>query len=96
MTFQNISAVSLPSLETLTGQLGFWGTKFETFSAPNLTKTGDLIFKNNDKLSNISMPVLKTVDGGFTIARDDDLNIISLSSLQRVNGAIDFSGTFNK
>ncbi|CAG7940047.1 unnamed protein product [Penicillium salamii] len=96
MTFQNISAVSLPSLEKLTGQLGFWGTKFETFSAPNLTQTGDLVFKNNDKLSNISMPVLKTVDGGFTIARDDDLNIISLSSLQRVNGAIDFSGTFNK
>jgi len=96
MTFQNISAVSLPSLEKLTGQLGFWGTKFETFSAPNLTQTGDLIFKDNTKLSNISMPVLKTVDGGFTIARDDELNIISLSSLERVNGAIDFSGTFNK
>ncbi|CAI7653408.1 unnamed protein product [Penicillium bialowiezense] len=96
MTFQNISAVSLPSLEKLTGQLGFWGTKFETFSAPNLTQTGDLVFKDNSKLSNISMPVLKTVSGGFTIARDDDLNIISLSSLQTVKGAIDFSGTFNK
>ncbi|KAJ5474633.1 hypothetical protein N7475_004199 [Penicillium sp. IBT 31633x] len=96
MTFQNISSVSLPSLEKLTGQLGFWGTKFETFSAPNLTKTGDLIFKDNSKLSNISMPVLKTVDGGFTIARDDKLSTISLPMLERVNGAIDFSGTFNK
>ncbi|CRL18834.1 unnamed protein product [Penicillium camemberti] len=96
MTFQNISSVSLPSLEKLTGQLGFWGTKFETFSAPNLTQTGDLIFKDNTKLSNISMPVLKTVDGGFTIARDDKLSTISLPALQRVNGAIDFSGTFNK
>ncbi|KAJ5881772.1 Leucine rich repeat 5 [Penicillium soppii] len=96
MTFQNISAVSLPSLEKLTGQLGFWGTKFETFSAPNLTQTGDLIFKDNTKLSNISMPVLKTVNGGFTIARDDELNIISLSNLETVKGAIDFSGTFNK
>ncbi|KAF9244827.1 hypothetical protein DTO013E5_9018 [Penicillium roqueforti] len=96
MTFQNISSVSLPSLEKLTGQLGFWGTKFETFSAPNLTQTGDLIFKDNTKLSNISMPVLKTVDGGFTIARDDKLSTISLPMLQRVNGAIDFSGTFNK
>ncbi|KGO68457.1 Leucine rich repeat 5 [Penicillium italicum] len=96
MTFQNISSVSLPSLEKLTGQLGFWGTKFETFSAPNLTQTGDLIFKDNSQLSNISMPVLKTVSGGFTIARDDKLSTISLPTLQRVNGAIDFSGTFNK
>ncbi|KAJ5483491.1 hypothetical protein N7530_002737 [Penicillium desertorum] len=96
MTFQNISSVSLPSLEKLTGQLGFWGTKFETFSAPNLTQTGDLVFKDNSELSNISMPVLKTVDGGFTIARDDKLSTISLPALQRVNGAIDFSGTFNK
>jgi hypothetical protein len=96
MTFQNISSVSMPSLEKLTGQLGFWGTKFQTFSAPNLTQTGDLIFKDNTKLSNISMPVLKTVAGGFTIARDDKLSTISLPMLQRVNGAIDFSGTFNK
>ncbi|KAJ5570898.1 hypothetical protein N7535_004558 [Penicillium sp. DV-2018c] len=96
MTFQNISSVSVPSLEKLTGQLGFWGTKFETFSAPNLTQTGDLIFKDNSKLSNISMPVLKTVSGGFTIARDDELSTISLPRLERVNGAIDFSGTFNK
>ncbi|KAJ5502171.1 hypothetical protein N7463_005045 [Penicillium fimorum] len=96
MTFQNISSVSLPSLEKLTGQLGFWGTKFQTFSAPNLTQTGDLIFKDNSKLSNISMPVLKTVAGGFTIARDNKLSTISLPMLQRVNGAIDFSGTFNK
>ncbi|KAJ5143996.1 uncharacterized protein N7515_002783 [Penicillium bovifimosum] len=96
MTFQNISSVSVPSLEKLTGQLGFWGTQFETFSAPNLTQTGDLIFKDNSKLSNISMPVLKTVSGGFTIARDDKLSTISLPMLERVNGAIDFSGTFNK
>lgn len=95
ITFENISAVSLPSLEKLTGQLGFRGTKFETFSAPNLTHTGDLIFKDNSKLSNISMPVLTTIDGGFTIARDDELNIISLPSLKNVEGAIDISGTFN-
>ncbi|KAJ5320373.1 hypothetical protein PENANT_c010G02382 [Penicillium antarcticum] len=96
MTFQNISSVSVPSLEKLTGQLGFWGTKFETFSAPNLTQTGDLIFNDNSKLSNISMPNLKTVNGGFTIARDDKLSVISLSSLETVKGAIDFSGTFDK
>ncbi|CEJ62027.1 Putative Protein ecm33 [Penicillium brasilianum] len=95
MTFRNISSISLPSLEKLTGQLGFWGTEFTTFSAPNLTTTGDLVFNDNSKLSNISMPVLKTVNGGFTIARNDKLSTISLPKLEKVTGAIDFSGKFN-
>jgi hypothetical protein len=95
MTFRNISSISVPSLEKLTGQLGFWGTEFQTFSAPNLTSTGDLVFNDNSKLSNISMPVLKKVDGGFTIARNDKLNSIDLPKLETVTGAIDFSGMFN-
>lgn len=96
MTFRNVSSISVPSLEKLTGQLGFWGTEFQTFSAPNLTSTGDLVFNDNSKLSNISMPVLKKVDGGFTIARNDKLNTIDLPKLETVTGAIDFSGKFNK
>lgn len=96
MTFRNISSISVPSLQKLTGQLGFWGTEFQTFSAPNLTSTGDLVFNDNSKLSNISMPVLKKVDGGFTIARNDKLNTIDLPKLETVTGAIDFSGKFNK
>jgi len=95
MTFRNISSISVPSLQKLTGQLGFWGTEFQTFSAPNLTSTGDLVFNDNSKLSNISMPVLKKVDGGFTIARNDKLNTIDLPKLETVTGAIDFSGKFN-
>jgi hypothetical protein len=95
MTFRNISSISVPSLEKLTGQLGFWGTEFTTFSAPNLTSTGDLVFNDNSKLSNISMPVLTKVDGGFTIARNDKLQTIDLPKLEKVTGAIDFSGKFN-
>ncbi|KAJ5355449.1 Protein ecm33 [Penicillium cataractarum] len=95
MTFRNISSISVPSLEKLTGQLGFWGTEFTTFSAPNLTTTGDLVFNDNSKLSNISMPVLKTVNGGFLIARNDKLSTIDLPKLEKVTGAIDFSGKFN-
>ncbi|KAJ5570496.1 uncharacterized protein N7459_009926 [Penicillium hispanicum] len=95
ITCRNISTISVPSLEKLTGQLGFWGTKFETFSAPNLTATGDLVFEDNSKLSNISMPVLKTVTGGFLITSNDELNTIDLPALKTVTGAIDFSGSFN-
>ncbi|KAJ5176331.1 Protein ecm33 [Penicillium canariense] len=95
MTFRNISSISVPSLEKLTGQLGFWGTDFQTFSAPNLTSTGDLVFNDNSQLSNISMPALTKVDGGFTIARNDKLRTIDLPKLKTVSGAIDFSGMFN-
>ncbi|KAB8239855.1 hypothetical protein ETB97_002332 [Aspergillus alliaceus] len=96
MTFRNVSSVSLPSLEKLKGQLGFWGNKFKSFSAPNLTETSDLIFNDNSKLANISMPVLKTINGGFQIARNDKLGVIDFPSLETVTGAIDFSGEFNE
>lgn len=95
MTFRNISSVSMPSLEKLKGQLGFWGTEFKTFSAPNLTTTADLTFNDNSALTNISMPVLKTVEGGFVVSRNDKLSDIDLPKLETVSGAIDFSGTFD-
>ncbi|PWY93742.1 GPI-anchored cell wall organization protein Ecm33 [Aspergillus sclerotioniger CBS 115572] len=95
MTIRNVSGVSLPSLETLSGQLGFWGNTFNNFSAPNLTSTADLVFDDNTKLANISMPVLKTVNGGFQIARNDKLKGIDFPDLKEVTGAIDFSGDFD-
>ncbi|PWY86232.1 GPI-anchored cell wall organization protein Ecm33 [Aspergillus heteromorphus CBS 117.55] len=95
MTFRNVSGVSIPSLETLSGQLGFWGNTFGNFSAANLTTTGDLVFDDNTDLSNISMPVLKTVNGGFQIARNDKLKEITFPDLEEVTGAIDFSGDFD-
>ncbi|KAJ5907869.1 hypothetical protein N7495_000551 [Penicillium taxi] len=95
LTLRNISSVSVPSLEKLTGQLGFWGTDFKSFSAPNLTATGDIVFMDNAKLTNISLPVLKTINGGFSISRNDKLDTISTPKLETVTGAIDFTGTFN-
>ncbi|PLN75807.1 GPI-anchored cell wall organization protein Ecm33 [Aspergillus taichungensis] len=96
MTFRDVSTASFPSLEKLSGQLGFWGVKFETFSAPNLTETGDLVFKGNEKLSNISMPNLKNIHGGFQITRNDELKSLEFPKLKQVSGAIDFSGKFDE
>ncbi|KAF9887897.1 hypothetical protein FE257_009557 [Aspergillus nanangensis] len=96
MTFRNVSSVSIPSLKELSGQLGFWGDSFQSFSAPNLTETADLVFNDNSKLNNVSMPNLKTVNGGFQIARNDKLSAIDFPSLEQVTGAIDFSGKFDK
>lgn len=95
LTCRNISSISVPSLKTLSGSLGFYGTDFKTFIAPNLTSTGDLVFMNNAKLSNISMSHLTKVNGGFQISRNDKLQEIDLPKLEKVTGAIDFSGTFD-
>lgn len=96
LTIRNVSSVSLPSLKKLEGQLGFWGNTFSSLSAPNLTESGDLVFQDNKQLSNLSLPVLKTVNGGFLITRNDELSTISFPKLETVTGAIDFSGAFDK
>lgn len=94
MTFRSVKAVSIPSLKKLTNALGLWNCEFDSFSAPNLTSVGDLTFFNNTQLSNISMPLLKTVDGGFEITKSDPLKNISFPALETVTGAVDFSGDF--
>ncbi|KAL2833360.1 GPI-anchored cell wall organization protein-domain-containing protein [Aspergillus cavernicola] len=95
LTIRNVSTVSIPSLTKLEGQLGFWGNSFSSLSAPNLTETGDLVLEDNSRLSNLSLPVLETVNGGFLITRNDELNTISFPKLATVTGAIDFSGGFD-
>ncbi|KAJ9303709.1 hypothetical protein DTO217A2_6818 [Paecilomyces variotii] len=97
ITIRNASSLSIPSLKELSGQLGLFGNTFKEFSAANLTSTGDLVFDNNGKLSNLSMPQLTTVNGGFTISKNDDLeDITGFQKLQTITGALDFTGEFNK
>lgn len=98
MTFRNVSSVDMPSLETVNGSLGFYSNTFETFSAANLTSTGEsLVFDDNSALTNISLPDLTTVGGGFQIANNTDLKMIDgFTGLETVGGAIDFSGEFTK
>ncbi|KAF3491922.1 ecm33 [Arthroderma uncinatum] len=97
MTFRNTSGVSIPSLEKMDGLLGFYSNFFMDFSASNLTGTGDLVFADNSNLNNISLPVLKTVKGAFQVANNTNLKAIDgVPKLQTVNGALDFSGKFNK
>ncbi|KAL4785769.1 GPI-anchored cell wall organization protein-domain-containing protein [Aspergillus varians] len=95
LTIRNVSSVSLPSLEKLEGQLGFWGNTFSSLSAPNLTETGDLVIEGNSKVANLSLPALETVNGGFLITRNDKLSSINFPKLATISGAIDFSGAFD-
>ncbi|KAL4888132.1 protein ecm33 [Aspergillus ambiguus] len=95
MTFHSVKDVSIPSLHRTSGSLTFSNCQFESLSAPNLTSAGDLTFFNNTQLSNISLPVLQQVNGGFNITNFDPLKNITLPSLEKVPGFIDFNGDFD-
>ncbi|RDL37808.1 putative sporulation-specific protein 2 [Venustampulla echinocandica] len=104
-TFRNVSSIKLPSLATVNGSLGFYGTNSESIIAPNLTTVGDitksasvggsLALVANSALSNISFPVLKSVAGAVQVANNTALSAISFPALETVNGAIDFAGNFS-
>lgn len=102
MTLRNVSSISIPSLATINGSLGFYGNYMTDIAAPNLTAVGStatgqgsLAFVANGKLANISMPLLSTVGGADQIANNTDLTGISFPALTIVGGAIDFSGNFS-
>lgn len=98
MTFRNVSQVSIPSLASVNGSLGFYSNEFSMLSAANLTKVGgSLSFVSNPDLTNISMPALTTVTGGFQVANNTELDIVeSFPKLATVGGALDFYGNFTK
>ncbi|KAI1745161.1 GPI-anchored cell wall organization protein ecm33 [Xylaria scruposa] len=99
MTIANVSTFSVPSLKTVNGSMRFDSNYFTNFNAPNLTEThdGDLSFVSNPQLQNISIPLLKKVGGGLTIANNTDLmKVDGLDSLADVGGAIKMRGSFDE
>ncbi|PQE26991.1 GPI-anchored cell wall organization Ecm33 protein [Rutstroemia sp. NJR-2017a BVV2] len=102
MTFRNCSSISIPSLSTVNGSLGFYENYFTSLSAPNLTSVGNtangqgsLAFVANPSLANITINGLTKVGGAFQIANNSALEDISFPALTQVGGAIDFSGNFS-
>ena len=97
MTFRNTSMVSVPSLKSTKGLLGLYSNYFEEFFAPNLTSSGALVFNDNSALKNISLPVLKTVDGPFQIANNSKLESFKgAPKLEEISGTLDFTGVFDE
>ena len=97
MTFRNCSSVELPSLANVSQYLGFYGNSFESFTAPNLTTTGGLVFVDNTALSNISIPGLTSVNGSYTIANNTQLKKIDgMQKLGVVVASVDIYGNFSE
>lgn len=97
MTFRNISDVKLPSLSTVNGTLVLDDNFFKGVAAPNLTQCAGISIAGNSQLTNISLPALTTINGGYQIANNTALLIVDgFQQLKVVAGAIDFSGNFTK
>lgn len=96
ITLRNCSEVSIPSLASVNGSLGFYANGFDTLSAPNLTNVGgSLSFVSCESVTNISFPELTTIGGGFQLANNTKLgNIDGFPALKTVGGALDFNGAF--
>ena len=103
MTFRNCSSISIPSLKTVNGSLGFYGNYITSLAAPNLTtlgstteaNTGSFALVANGMLTNISFPQLSSIAGAFQIANNTGLYNISFPDVSQVGGAIDFAGNFS-
>ncbi|CBX92221.1 hypothetical protein LEMA_P049270.1 [Plenodomus lingam JN3] len=98
LTFRFCGSVDLPSLQTLNGSLGLYNNGFESFSAPNLTSVGQaLAFVANDKLSNLTFPLLTKIQGNLQIANNSALQTIDgFPGLESIGGAFDMSGNMSK
>lgn len=98
LTFRFCGSVSVPSLETLNGSLGLYNNGFESFSAPNLTTVGEaLAVVANEKLSNISFPLLTKITDNLQIANNSALlEIDGFPALESIGGAFDMSGNMSK
>lgn len=97
MTFRFVGSLEMPSLESLNGSLGLYNNGFESFSAPNLTSIGEaLAIVANEKVSNISFPLLTKINDNLQIANNTNLSMIDgFPKLKSVGGAFDISGNMS-
>lgn len=97
MTFRFCGSVSVPSLETLNGSLGLYNNGFETFSAPNLTTIGQaLALVANEKMSNLTFPMLSKINGNLQITNNTKLDKIDgFPVLERIGASFDMSGNMS-
>lgn len=99
LTFRDCPSVSIPSLNNVTGSMGFYSNSFQSLNTPNLTLVdGTLAFVSNTQLTNISMPGLNTINGGLQIQNNSQLQDMtnSFPGLKTIGGALDFFGNFTK
>lgn len=99
MEIANVTKFSVPALKVVNASARFDSNFFETFSAPNLTKTetGDISFVGNAYLQNMTFPKLTEIAGGLLIANNTGLDRVTFfPKLQKVSGAVKLRGNFTE
>ncbi|KAF2786664.1 hypothetical protein K505DRAFT_330199 [Melanomma pulvis-pyrius CBS 109.77] len=98
MTFQSCSSIEVPALASLNDSLVLLKNTFDSFIAPNLTKIGNsLVINDNNKLTNISFPLLTGVSRALQIANNTELGKIDgLPKLAKIGADLDFHGNFSE
>lgn len=99
MTIANVTKFSVPVLKVVNGSARFDSNYFQSFSAPNLTRTesGDISFAGNSAMKNLTFPALTAIGGGLLVANNTALSKIDgFPKLQTVVGAIKLRGNFTE
>ncbi|KXJ90800.1 GPI-anchored cell wall organization protein ecm33 [Microdochium bolleyi] len=97
LTISNVTTFSAPALKTINGSMSFSSNYFTSVSFPNLTKLeeGTFSFISNPQLTNLTLPLLKSVGGGLVVANNTALSAINgFPTLETVGGAIGIRGSF--
>jgi len=100
ISVNNATKVSFKKLHTASGNLNFYYNKFEEFSLPNLTSAGGLAINSNDKLTNLTLPELMSINGSssggaFSVSNNTMLKSLGgFDGLSSVNGSVIFAGVF--
>lgn len=97
MTISNVTTFSAPALKTVNGSMSFSSNYFTSVSFPNLTalEEGTFSFISNPQLTNLTMPVLENIGGGFIVANNTALqNVNGFQKLETIGGAIALRGSF--
>ncbi len=101
----DVKSFEVPVLETIGSALRFENNSMiESFEAQNLTLVGEnekdggsLSFNNNNKLNNISFPVLEKINGDLTIVNNTNMtDLAGFPELTDIYGALLLGGGFKE
>ncbi|KAB2569792.1 Cell surface GPI-anchored protein ECM33 [Lasiodiplodia hormozganensis] len=96
VTITNARTISLPSLTSVNGSVGFYATSVDELTLENLeTIGGALAISSNPDLTDVSLPALRSVCGGFFIDHNPQLQELYLDALTSICGALRVSGNLS-
>lgn len=97
VTITNARTIYLPSLTSVNGSVGFYGTNVDELVLKNLeTIGGALAISSNPDLTEVSLPALRSVCGGFFIDHNPQLQELHLDALTSICGALQVSGNLSR